>query len=99
MAVMCCLSIRAKRIHVWHCLTASHSYATCWKRTEIKRMANTRRMEGQRALVTGSDAGIGRGVALEFAREGAAVALHYPFDGAGAQAAVEQIRHAGGKAE
>jgi len=30
-------------------------------------MADTRRMEGQRALVTGSDTGIGRGVTLEMA--------------------------------
>lgn len=61
-------------------------------------MTDMRRMEGKRVLVTGSDTGIGRGVALEFAREGAAVALHYPHDGADAYTAVEEIRGAGGKA-
>src|SRR5579862_2988602 len=42
-------------------------------------------MEGKRVLVTGAGTGIGRGVALEFAREGAAVALHYGRDRSGAE--------------
>ena len=62
-------------------------------------MMHTRRMEGKRALVTGSGTGIGRGVALEFAREGAAVVLHYAHSEAGAASAVDEIRSAGGKAE
>jgi 3-oxoacyl-[acyl-carrier protein] reductase len=56
-------------------------------------------MAGKRVLVTGSDTGIGRGVALEFAKAGAAVALHYPHEPGGAQTAVEAIQSAGGKAE
>ena len=56
-------------------------------------------MQGKRALVTGSGTGIGRGIALEFAKEGAAVALHYCHSGGGAWAAVEQIQAAGGRAE
>jgi glucose 1-dehydrogenase/3-oxoacyl-[acyl-carrier protein] reductase len=55
-------------------------------------------MQGRRVLVSGADTGIGRGMALEFAREGADVALHYPQDPAGALAAVEEIKAAGGKA-
>jgi NAD(P)-dependent dehydrogenase (short-subunit alcohol dehydrogenase family) len=57
------------------------------------------KMTGRRVLVTGSDTGIGPGVALAFAREGAAVALHYPYDETGPRAAVDEIRRAGGKAE
>ena len=62
-------------------------------------MTHTRRMEGKRVLVTGSGTGIGRGVALEFACEGAAVVLHYAHSEAGATSAVDEIRSAGGTAE
>jgi len=55
-------------------------------------------MKDKRVLVTGAGTGIGRGVALEFAKEGAAVALHYAHSGAGADSAVAEIRRAGGKA-
>jgi NAD(P)-dependent dehydrogenase (short-subunit alcohol dehydrogenase family) len=55
-------------------------------------------MQGKRVLVTGAGTGIGRGVALEFAREGAAVALHYGRDQSGAVSAVEEISRNGGKA-
>jgi NAD(P)-dependent dehydrogenase (short-subunit alcohol dehydrogenase family) len=56
-------------------------------------------MRGKRVLVTGSGTGIGRGIALEFAREGATVALHYAHSEGGARAAVDEIRRAGGQAE
>ena len=62
-------------------------------------MTQTRRMEGKRVLVTGSGTGIGRGVALEFAKEGAAVVLHYAHSEGGAASAVDEIRRAGGKAD
>jgi len=55
-------------------------------------------MLSRRVLVTGADTGIGRGMALEFASEGAAVAVHYPLAPDGALAAVEEIRAGGGKA-
>ena len=56
-------------------------------------------MRGKRVLVTGSGTGIGRGVALELAKEGAVVALHYSKSAEGALSAVSEIREAGGRAE
>src|SRR3954463_12033810 len=38
------------------------------------------RLEGRKAVVTGGDSGVGRGVALAFAREGADVAISYLED-------------------
>jgi NAD(P)-dependent dehydrogenase (short-subunit alcohol dehydrogenase family) len=55
-------------------------------------------MHGRKVLVTGAGTGIGRGVALEFAREGAEVALHYSHSRDGAESAVAEIRAAGGMA-
>lgn len=60
--------------------------------TEINPMA------GKRVLVTGAGTGIGRGVALEMARCGARVVLHYCHSGDGAQAAVDEITRNGGSA-
>ena len=55
-------------------------------------------MKGKRVLVTGSGTGLGQGIALEFARQGAAVAVHYSHSAKGADATVKQIVDAGGKA-
>jgi NAD(P)-dependent dehydrogenase (short-subunit alcohol dehydrogenase family) len=52
-------------------------------------------MQGKRVLVTGSGTGIGKGVALEFCREGADVVFHYSGSREGAMAAVEQARREG----
>jgi NAD(P)-dependent dehydrogenase (short-subunit alcohol dehydrogenase family) len=53
------------------------------------------RLAGKRALVTGSGTGIGREIALEFARQGADVVLHYAHSGAGADSAVREIEALG----
>lgn len=55
-------------------------------------------MDGKRVLVTGSGTGLGQGIALEFARQGAAVAVHYSHSATGADETVRQIVDAGGKA-
>jgi len=55
-------------------------------------------MTGKRVLVTGAGTGIGREIALTFAREGAAVAVHYSSSPAGAEAVVQTIVEGGGKA-
>jgi len=48
--------------------------------------------------VTGASKGIGAGVALSLAKEGAAVAVNYASDRAGAERVVEKITTGGGKA-
>lgn len=51
------------------------------------------------ALVTGSSRGLGRAMALELARDGFDVAVHYGKNGAEAEKVAEEVRAAGGRAE
>ena len=52
-------------------------------------------LAGKRALVTGGSKGIGAGIALALAREGADVAVNYRSDLPGAEAVAAQIRALG----
>jgi NAD(P)-dependent dehydrogenase (short-subunit alcohol dehydrogenase family) len=57
------------------------------------------RLKDRKALITGADSGIGRAVAIAFAREGADVAFSYlPVEEADAQATVAEIEAAGRRA-
>jgi 3-oxoacyl-[acyl-carrier protein] reductase len=55
-------------------------------------------LDGQTALVTGAGGGIGRGIALRFAEEGAAVAVHCRTGVGAARDVAGRIREHGGRA-
>jgi glucose 1-dehydrogenase len=56
------------------------------------------RLDGKIALITGSDSGIGRGIAIEFAKEGADVVVHYFHDRDGAESTRAQVEAQGRRA-
>ncbi len=65
---------------------------------QMPQCAPLRLLKGQKALVTGADSGIGRGVVMALARAGAEVVVHYRADAAKAEQVVEQISQDGGRA-
>ena len=56
------------------------------------------RLEGKRAIVTGGSRGIGRGIALAMAREGAKIAVNYASNATAADEVVKMIKSEGGEA-
>src|SRR5215471_3532975 len=52
-------------------------------------------LKGKHALVTGGSRGIGRGIALKLAEEGAQVAVHYYVNETAAKETLEQVRKQG----
>src|SRR3990172_3834100 len=55
------------------------------------------KLEGKIALVTGSSTGIGQGIALRYAQEGADVVINYNRTPQGAQETLQQVESAGRK--
>lgn len=63
---------------------------------EADRYRPARKLQGQIALITGGDSGIGRAVALIYAREGADVAINYlPQEQTDAEATRDAVERAG----
>src|SRR5262245_51731449 len=56
-------------------------------------------LEGKAAVVTGGDSGIGHAISVELGRQGAAVTVNFHKNEAAAQATVDSITSAGGKAQ
>jgi 3-oxoacyl-[acyl-carrier protein] reductase len=56
------------------------------------------KLDGKFALITGASRGIGRGIALAFAREGAHIAVNYRRDATAADATVHDVQELGGSA-
>lgn len=56
------------------------------------------KLEGKVALVTGSSRGVGRAIALGYAKEGASVVVNYTSNQKAGEEVVEEIQKMGGKA-
>ena len=56
------------------------------------------KLAGKRALVTGADSGIGRAIAIAFARAGADLVIHYGSDEEGARSSAARVEAEGRKA-
>ena len=52
-------------------------------------------LKGQKALVTGANSGIGRGIALALGQAGADVVVNYVASDEAAERVVEEIQHSG----
>jgi len=55
-------------------------------------------LDNKVAIVTGGNSGIGRAIAVELAREGAALVINYVRDPAAAEALKQEIGQGGGRA-
>lgn len=65
---------------------------------EQKKVSSAKKLEGKVAIVTGGSRGIGAGIALRLAKDGATVAVTYASNKDAADKVVSQIEAAGSKA-
>ena len=56
-----------------------------------------KKLEGKTALITGSDSGIGRAIAVEYARQGASVVITYHTDDKGAKETEQEAKKEGAR--
>ncbi len=56
-----------------------------------------KKLEGKIALITGSDSGIGKAIAIAYAREGAKVVITFHSDEEGANDTLKEVQQAGGE--
>jgi len=75
-----------------------NSTATSGTESTAPPVAVHKLLTGQKALVTGANSGIGKGVAIALGEAGADVVVNYVADDAAAAAVVEEIRKSGSKA-
>lgn len=73
----------------------STSISSPWSETTTPSLPTQRILVGQKALVTGANSGIGRGVAIAMGQAGADVIVNYVAGEASANAVVDEIRGAG----
>src|SRR5919112_5299175 len=59
------------------------------------RATRSERLLGRKVLVTGSSKGIGRGIAIRLAQEGADVVINYNSDPGGAEEALAEVQALG----
>src|SRR6267142_2384308 len=77
---------------------SARPYHTRRESTKLKAAEAIMRLRGKVALVTGAQQGIGRGIALAFAREGADVGVNYLDDRGAAEKVAQEIQPAGRRA-
>jgi glucose 1-dehydrogenase len=74
---------------------ANASAVNLFSRSVGAQMPQGLRLQGTKALVTGSDTGIGYEIGLEFARQGADVVFHYVQSDSSVSDAVDQVKSLG----
>src|SRR5271163_2778129 len=83
---------------LWRRGPRRHRLSTHYKSVGPLYMSQELRLHGKKALVTGSDTGIGHEIGLEFARQGADVVFHYVQSDDGVKGAIAEVKAMGRKA-